>query len=105
MKHDNPIHTFVKSLVNSRGFLLSKGIGNTSNPIRIKHEKLKHDFDYACSIATTPKGWIAFLTKNEGLCREIMLGEKSKQRKSLEDKFNKAYFFSLNINTLEKSPK
>lgn len=95
MKHDNPIHTFVKALVNSRGFLLSKGIGNTSNQIRIKHEKLKHDFDYACSIATTLKGWAAFLAKNEGLCREIMLGEKSKQRKSLEDKFNKAFYAAI----------
>lgn len=95
MKHDNPIHTFVKALVNSRGFLLSKGIGNTSNPVRIKHERLKRDFDYACSISTTERGWIAFLTKNEGLCREIMLGEKSKQRKSLEDKFNKAFYAAI----------
>ena len=101
MKHDNPIHTFVKALVNSRGFLLSKGIGNTSNPVRIKHERLKRDFDYTCSIATTENGWIAFLAKNEGLCREIMLGEKSKQRQSLEDKFNRAFFYCLTINKIQ----
>lgn len=97
MKHDNPIHTFVKALVNSRGFLLSKGIGNTSNPVRIKHERLKKDFDYACSIATTPKGWIAFLAKHEATCKEIMLGEKSKQRQSLEEKFNKAFYYAIKI--------
>ncbi len=93
----NPIVTFLKALINSRGELLRQQRGNTSDPVIIKHEKLKKAFEYALSIGTTDKGWAVFLSKHEADLRHIMLGYHSKQRKSLEDKYNKAYFETLKI--------
>ena len=103
--HSNPIVTFCKALINSRGELLRQNVGNTSTAVLIKHEKVKKAFEYASSINTTDKGWANFLAIHEADLKHIMLGYHSKQRQSLEEKFNKAYFFCLNINTLAKRQK
>lgn len=103
--HFNPIVDFCKALINSRGELLRRNVGNTTSPVLIKHEKVKKAFEYASSINTTDKGWANFLATHEADLKYIMLGYHSKQRQSLEDKFNAAYFFCLNINTLAKSLK
>ena len=102
--HSNPVVDFCKALIYSRGELLRRNVGNTSSPVLIKHEKLRKAFEYASSINTTDKGWANFLATHESSLRYIMLGYHSKQRQSLEDKFNAAYFYCLNTNTLAKSP-
>lgn len=101
MNHSNPIVTFLKALINSRGELLRQQKGNTSDPTIIKHEKLKKAFEYASSIKTTDKGWCLFLATHEADIKHIFLGYHSKQRKSLEEKFNAAYFFCLAINKIQ----
>lgn len=98
--HSNPVVTFLKALINSRGELLRQQKGNTSDPVIIKHEKLRKAFEYALSIPTTDKGWAVFLSKNEADLRHIMLGYHSKQRKSLEEKWAKAFLFTLKANEL-----
>ena len=95
--HSNPIVTFCKALINSRGELLRRNVGNTTSPVLIKHEKVKKAFEYASSIKTTDKGWANFLATHESSLRYIMLGYHSKQRKSLEEKFNKAYYHAIKL--------
>jgi len=91
----NPIVTFLKALINSRGELLRQQKGNCSDPVIIKHDKLKKAFEYALSINTTDKGWAVFLATHEASIKHIFLGYHSKQRKSLEDKYNKAYYQAI----------
>jgi hypothetical protein len=93
--HSNPVVTFCKVLINSRGELLRRNVGNTTSPVLIKHEKVKKAFDYASSINTTDKGWANFLAIHEADLKHIMLGYGSKQRKSLEDKFNRAFYAAI----------
>ena len=95
--HSNPIVEFCKALINSRGELLRRNVGNTTIPVLIKHEKVKKAFEYASSIKTTDKGWANFLATHEADLKYIMLGYHSKQRQSLEDKFNKAYYHAIKL--------
>jgi hypothetical protein len=78
------IQSFVTRLLNSRGKLLTAGIGNTKDAMYIKHEKLKKAFDYACSIKTTEAGWIAFITKWEATCRYLIICNKSRAKFEVE---------------------
>jgi hypothetical protein len=89
------IPAFVGTIVKGRGELLRQKIGNVSDPINIKHESLKKAYDYAVSINTSEKGWVAFITKWEKIVREIMICNKAK--KSTEDRLFKIVVEILKI--------
>jgi hypothetical protein len=87
------IPAFVGTIVKGRGELLRQKIGNVSDPINIKHEQLKKDYDYAMSINTSENGWINFLRKNEAVIRYLMICNKSKP--SVEQRL---FYIILEIN-------
>jgi hypothetical protein len=97
MKHDNPIVEFCTKLINARAELLRLNKGNTTAPVMIKHERVRKAFNYAKSINTNDVGWCRFLEKHEADLRAIMILGNSKIRKPLEEKFNKAYFYYINL--------
>jgi hypothetical protein len=89
------IPAFIGTIVKGRGELLRQKVGNTSNLTTIKHEQLKKAYDYAISIDTSEKGWIAFITKWEKVVREIMICNRAK--KSTEDRLFKIVVQILKI--------
>jgi hypothetical protein len=78
------IQSFVTRLLNSRGKLLTAGIGNTSDPIRIKHEKIAKDFDYCKAIYKTDAAWYRFIQKHEADIRYILIANKSRAKFEVE---------------------
>jgi len=80
----NQIQKFLSSLLNSRGRLLKAGIGNTSDPLNIKHEQLKKAYDYAVSIGTNEIGWCRFIQKWEQTIRYLIIHNKSRSNKEFE---------------------
>ena len=78
------IQTFVSKLLNSRGKLLTAKIGNTSDPMRIKHEKLKQAFEYAKAAYKTDKAWALFIEKHEADIRYILIANKSRAKYEAE---------------------
>jgi hypothetical protein len=87
MELKKEIPAFVGTIVKGRGELLRTGKGNCSDPINIKHEQLKKDYDYAMSINTSENGWINFIKKHEAVIRYLMICNKAK--KSTEDRLFK----------------
>lgn len=80
----NQIQKFLSSLLNSRGRLLKAGIGNTSDPVLIKHEALKKAYDYAVSIGTNEIGWRRFVQKHEAVIRYLIIHNKSRSNKEFQ---------------------
>lgn len=78
------IQTFVSKLLNSRGKLLTAKIGNTSDPMRIKHEKLKHAFEYAKAAYKTDKAWALFIEKHEATIKYLIIGGKCRAKYEAE---------------------
>lgn len=83
------IQTFVSKLLNSRGKLLTAKIGNASDPMRIKHEKLKQAFEYAKAAYKTDKAWALFIEKHEADLKYLLVCNKS--RANLEVKLFNIY--------------
>jgi hypothetical protein len=80
LPHSKQIQSFVTRLLNSRGKLLTAGIGNTSDPIRIKHEKIAKDFDYCKAIYKTDAAWFKFIERHEADIRYILIANKSRAK-------------------------
>lgn len=84
LPHSKQIQSFVTKLLNSRGKLLTAGIGNTSDPIRIKHEKIAKDFDYCKAIYKTDAAWFKFIQKHEADIRYILIANKGRAKFEVE---------------------
>ncbi len=84
MELSKEIQTFVSKLLNSRGKLLTAKIGNTSDPILIKHERLKKAFEHAKAEYKTDIAWSRFIEKHEAVIKYLIIGGKCRAKYEAE---------------------
>lgn len=78
------IQSFVRRLLNSRGKILTAGIGNTKDAMYIKHEKIAKDFDYCKAIYKTDAAWFKFIQKHERDLRYLIIANKGRAKFEVE---------------------
>jgi hypothetical protein len=78
------IQSFVTRLLNSRGKLLTAGIGNTKDAMYIKHEKIAKHFDYCKAVYKTDAAWFKFIEKHEADLRYLIICNKGRAKFEVE---------------------